>query len=125
MFRQVGALKVDASGIAIKGVLIRLLVMPENIGGIKETLDFIKNELSTDVYLSIMAQYHPTYKACNYPKINRRITAEEYLKITNYSKELGFNSGWTQDYISSSIEEDLFIPNFKDKKIFKFYKKNK
>lgn len=125
MFSQVGPLKVDANGTAIKGVLIRLLVMPENIGGIKETLDFIKKELSTDVYLSIMAQYHPTYKAYNYPKLNRRITAEEYLEVTNYSKELGFNSGWTQDHISLSIEEDLFIPNFKDKKIFKFYKKNK
>jgi len=125
MFSQVGALKVDANGIAIKGVLIRLLVMPENIGGIKETLDFIKKELSTDVYLSIMAQYHPTYKAYNYPKLSRRITAEEYLEVTNYSKKLGFNSGWTQDHISLSIEEDLFIPNFKDKKIFKFHKKNK
>ena len=123
MYRQVGGLKVDSQGVALKGLMIRLLVLPENIGGIKKTLDFIKNELSTDVYLSIMAQYHPTYKASRYLELNRMITAKEYLEVVKYAEKRGFNFGWTQDYISLNSKEDLFIPDFKDKKIFKYYKK--
>ena len=123
MYEQVGGLKLDSDGIAIKGLLVRLLVLPQNIGGIKKTLDFIKNELSTDVYLSIMAQYHPTYNAYEYPELSRRITAKEYLEIVKYAEKKGFNFGWTQDYVSLSSQEDLFIPDFKDKKIFKYYRK--
>lgn len=122
MYRQVGGLKLDKNGVAKKGLLIRLLVMPNNIGGTKQTLDFIKNELSTDVYLSIMAQYHPAYKARNYPELSRRITAREYFEIVKYAEKKGFNFGWTQDYISLNSSEDLFIPDFKDKKVFKYYK---
>jgi putative pyruvate formate lyase activating enzyme len=109
--------------VAVKGLLIRLLVLPENIGGIKKTLDFIKNELSTNVYLSIMAQYHPAYKACEYPDISKTITAKEYLDIVRYAEKKGFTSGCTQDHISLNREEDLFIPDFKDKEVFKYYRK--
>ena len=122
MYRQVGGLKLDKNGIATGGLLIRLLVIPENIGGIKSTLDFIKNELSTDVYLSIMAQYHPAYRAPGYPELNRTITAKEYLDVVRYAEKKGFGYGWTQDYISINDNEDLFMPDFKDKKVFKYYK---
>ncbi|MEA2016086.1 MAG: radical SAM protein [Actinomycetota bacterium] len=126
MYRQVGGLKLDKNGVAVRGLLIRLLVIPENIGGIKSTLDFIKNELSTDVYLSIMAQYHPAYKASRYPELNRTITAKEYLDVVKYAEKKGFNYGWTQDYLSLNDNEDLFMPDFKDKKVFKYYNnKNK
>lgn len=121
MYSQVGDLKLNLKGVAEKGLLIRLLVLPNNIGGIKKTLDFIKNELSTNVYLSIMAQYHPEYKAYNYSELSRRISLEEYHEIVKYSEKLGFSSGWIQDYISLSEEEDLFRPDFKRKKIFRFY----
>ena len=122
MYRQVGGLKLSEEGVAKKGLLVRLLVMPGNIGGIKKTLDFIKNELSTDVYLSIMAQYHPVYKAFKYPELNRMITAKEYLDVVRYAEKKGFSYGWTQDHISLSSKEDLFMPDFKDKKVFKYYK---
>ena len=122
MYRQVGGLKLSEEGVAKKGLLVRLLVMPGNIGGIKKTLDFIKNELSTDVYLSIMAQYHPVYKAFKYPELNRRITAKEYLDVVRYAEKKGFSYGWTQDHISLSSKEDLFMPDFKDKKVFKYSK---
>jgi len=125
MYRQVGNLELDKDGIAIKGILIRLLVMPENIGGVKKTLDFIKNELSTDVFLSIMAQYQPAYMASRYPELNRTITTKEYIEIVRYAERKGFSYGYTQDYISFNKEEDLFMPDFKDKEIFKYYKDNK
>ncbi len=123
MYRQVGGLKLDNEGVALKGLLIRLLVLPYNIGGVKETLDFIKSELSTDVYLSIMAQYHPTYNAFEYPRLSRRITAKEYLEVVRYAEKKGFSFGWTQDHISPCNKEEPFLPDFKDKNIFKYYKK--
>ncbi len=122
MYRQVGNLKISHDGAAYKGLLIRLLVMPDNISGIRETLDFIKSELSNKVSLSIMAQYHPEYKASNFPELSRRINKDEYLDVVNYAEKLGFENGWTQDFISLS-KEDLFIPDFNKKKVFKYYKK--
>lgn len=125
MYRQVGGLKLNKNGVAEKGLLVRLLVMPENIGGIKNTLDFIKNELSTDVYLSIMAQYHPVYRAFRYPGLSRMITAKEYIGVVKYAEKRGFSYGWTQDYISPGEGEDLFMPDFKDKNVFRYYKDDK
>jgi putative pyruvate formate lyase activating enzyme len=121
MYRQAGILKLDKSGIAKKGLIIRLLVMPGNIAGINKTLDFLKKELSGDIHLSIMAQYHPEYKARSIPAISRRISKEEYHKVTDYAEKLGFYNGWTQEYSSLSEKEDLFIPDFKNEKVFKYY----
>ncbi len=123
MYTQVGGLELDRNGIAKKGLLIRLLILPENIAGIKKTLDFVKSELSTNVYLSIMAQYHPSYRANKSRYLNRRTVAGEYFDIVKYADNLGFNFGWTQDFESLDSEEDLFIPDFNDKKIFKYYGK--
>jgi putative pyruvate formate lyase activating enzyme len=121
MYRQAGILKLDKKGMAKKGMIIRLLVLPGDIAGINETLDFLKNELSCDIHLSIMAQYHPEYNACSIPDISRRISEEEYIKVTDYAEELGFYNGWTQEYSSLSEKEDLFIPDFKNEKVFKYY----
>jgi len=123
MYRQVGGLVLDKNGIAKKGLLIRLLVLPGNIAGIKETLDFIKDELSEDVFLSIMAQYHPEYKALMYPELALRVTAKEYFEVVNYAEKLGLINGWTQDHIP--VKEDLFRPDFNTKEVFKYYKDDK
>lgn len=120
MYRQVGPLEIDSQGIAKKGLMVRLLVLPEDISGIKATLDFLKSETSDDIYLSIMAQYHPTYLAHMYPEIDRRITKGEYRQVTEYAEKIGFSNGWTQDDIL--LEEDEFIPDFSDKDVFKYYK---
>lgn len=122
MYRQVGDLELDKNGIAKKGLLIRLLVLPENIGGIKDTLDFIKNRLSCNVYLSIMAQYHPVHIAYKYPQLSKRVSTGEYLKIVEYARELGLDRGWTQDHGSLEAGEDEFIPDFSEENVFKYYK---
>ena len=120
MYRQVGGLIVDKKGVAKKGLLIRLLVLPSNIGGIKETLEFIKYELSEKVYLSIMAQYHPEYDACRFPELSRRITLKEYRDVTGYASKLGLIKGWVQDHFALE-GEDLFRPDFRRKKVFRYY----
>ncbi|MCL5071717.1 MAG: radical SAM protein [Actinobacteria bacterium] len=124
MYGQVGGLKTDKNGIALKGLIVRLLIMPNNIASVKESLDFIKNELSTDVYISIMAQYHPLYKAHGFSGLNRRINHNEYIKIINYAEKLGFCNGAFQDYEETETAEDLFIPDFHNEKVFRYKKKD-
>jgi putative pyruvate formate lyase activating enzyme len=92
MYRQVGGLKVDEYRVAYRGLLIRDLVLPNNIAGSKKIIDFIVENLGDDVYLNIMAQYRPCFKAKNYPELNRRITLEEYEEIVNYAISKGIEN---------------------------------
>jgi putative pyruvate formate lyase activating enzyme len=123
MYRQVGNLELDNRGIAKRGLMVRLLVMPGGIAGIKDTIDFISKNLSNKVYLSIMAQYHPAYRAHNFSELSGRITYKEYMDVLDYAAHGGFEYGWTQDYNDLDHEKDLFIPDFKDKNVFRYYRK--
>jgi len=102
MYRQVGFLKVDSDGVAKKGIIVRLLILPKNISGTIETLNFLKNEVSDKIFLSVMSQYCPTYKAPDYPDISRPITMDEYRKVVREVERLGFENGWIQGYQAES-----------------------
>ena len=93
MYRQVGDLSINKNGIAEKGLLVRHLVMPDSISGTEKALDFIAS-LSKNTYLNIMDQYRPQYKAYDYPKINRRITSEEFEKAIFLAKKAGLTRGF-------------------------------
>ncbi len=80
MHRQVGDLELDQEGTALRGLLIRHLVMPENLGGTAELMEFVARELSPAAWINIMDQYHPAYLAHRYPEINRRINRGELLE---------------------------------------------
>jgi len=91
MYRQVGDLEIDKQGVAIRGLLIRHLVLPEGIAGTEEIVRFISEEISTQTYLNLMDQYRPAYKAHNYPEINRRLTNQEYQLAVDTAIEAGLN----------------------------------
>ena len=93
MHRQVGNLQVK-DGIATRGLLIRHLVMPNDVAGSKRVFEFIKNEISQDTYVNIMDQYRPCYKANNFPDINRYPITEEFKKAIEIAKELGLHIGF-------------------------------
>ena len=78
MYRQVGPLQLDEEGIARRGLLIRHLVMPEDVSGTGEVLHWIADELGNDTPVSLMDQYFPAWKAVNDPVLNRRFTWSEY-----------------------------------------------
>jgi putative pyruvate formate lyase activating enzyme len=78
MHRQVGDLRIDEKGIAVKGLLVRHLVLPNNIAGTEEVVRFIAEEISKDTYVNIMDQYRPCYKAYEHPELSRRISRKEY-----------------------------------------------
>ncbi len=89
MHRQVGDLLTDKRGIAMRGLLVRHLVLPEGIAGTAEIVKFIAHEISKNTYINIMDQYHPCYKAFDHLPLNRRISAKEYTEAIN----LAINAG--------------------------------
>jgi putative pyruvate formate lyase activating enzyme len=89
MHRQVGDLVLDEKGLAQRGLLVRHLVLPENLAGTDEVLRFIAHEISSDTYLNLMDQYRPCYRADEYPPLNRPITAEEYRVAVALAKHYG------------------------------------
>ncbi|MEK9628953.1 MAG: radical SAM protein [Nitrospinota bacterium] len=110
MFRQVGPLQINEKGLAERGVLVRHLVLPEQMQSTWETLCFIALEMSSSVPLSLMSQYQPVHKATS--SINRRITREEYDQAISWAKELGFESLYLQP-LESKVHNlpDFSIPD--------------
>ncbi|MEW6097141.1 MAG: radical SAM protein [bacterium] len=94
MHHQVGDLQINDEGIATHGLLVRHLVLPYNLAGTQQIMQFIANEISTNTYVNIMAQYRPMYKAYNYPMLTRHITREEYQQAIRIAKELGLSRGF-------------------------------
>ncbi|UCF04217.1 MAG: radical SAM protein [bacterium] len=98
MHRQVGVAKTPADGIMRRGLMIRHLVMPNNVGGSCEVIGWIAKNLPKDTYCNIMSQYRPMYRASEYPDIARRITGEEYAAAVRCAKDAGLTNldiqGW-------------------------------
>lgn len=88
MHRQVGDLIID-KGIALRGLLVRHLVLPEGIAGTEGVVAFIAEEISKDTYINIMDQYHPCFKAFDHSPLNRRITKSEYMEALKVAIEAG------------------------------------
>jgi putative pyruvate formate lyase activating enzyme len=89
MHRQVGDLQMDAKGIAQSGLLIRHLVLPNNLARSEVVLRFIAEKISKHTYVNIMDQYHPAYRAREFPDLNQRITPEEYHQVIAMAKKFG------------------------------------
>jgi putative pyruvate formate lyase activating enzyme len=88
---QVGALKFDENGLALRGVLVRHLVMPGCLDDTKAILRFLVEDVSPDTYVNVMAQYYPSNKVSftQYPELNRRITLDEYQAAIEYAQQIG------------------------------------
>lgn len=115
MYKQVGGLVLDEDGIAQKGLIVRLLALPNNISGIGATLKFIKESISPDTYLSIMSQYYPTFKAYSFNELSRGVKSEEYKNIIDEAHQLGLNKGWIQE-MPGGLDEKFLGTNIKPKK---------
>ncbi len=98
MNRQVGVAKPDEDGIIRRGLMIRHLVMPNDVAGSERVMEWIAENLPKDTYVNIMAQYNPLYKAFDYPELSRRITREEYEKVVRRAKEVGLTNLDVQGY---------------------------
>jgi putative pyruvate formate lyase activating enzyme len=107
MLDQVGHLEMDDEGIAVRGLLVRHLVLPDYLGNSRKCLRFLA-DLSPDTFVSIMSQYSPQYKACDYPGINRTLTKDEYDEVVDYALELGLENAFIQELES----QEHYLPDF-------------
>lgn len=96
MYRQVGNLTMDERDMAVSGILVRHLVLPGNLSGSAGIFKFLTDEISPDVYVSLMSQYFPAYKAVDDEKINRRLTVKEFDKAVDAFYDAGLGNGFIQ-----------------------------
>jgi putative pyruvate formate lyase activating enzyme len=108
MYRQVGDLVTDDNGVALRGMIVRHLILPGRIAGSKESLEWLAREVSNAVTVSIMAQYHPAYRAGEFPELARGISRREYDEVVNLVEELGLENGWVQELSSAHY----YLPDF-------------
>lgn len=108
MYKQTGKAVFDDRGIMQKGMIIRHLVLPNHILNSRRVLKWI-NENMHDVYVSVMAQYFPTYKAKDIEDINRKLTKEEYEQIENYLYRLDLENGYIQEL---GEHEEEYVPKW-------------
>lgn len=111
MERQVGKPQFDENGVMTKGIIVRHLVLPNNIENSKKIIKWMKENLNKETYISIMAQYFPTYKAKTeeYKEINRKLTSKEWEEIENYIDELDFEKGFIQEL---GEHEEEYVPKW-------------
>jgi putative pyruvate formate lyase activating enzyme len=96
MWRQVGPLKLDVEGIAYRGMLIRHLVLPEDLSGTADGLAFLAEQIGPEVWISLMHQYFPAHEAVHTPPFNRRVTKQEYERAFRMVTDFGLENGFVQ-----------------------------
>jgi len=112
MHRQVGTdLVVDDSGIVRRGLIIRHLVLPNDIARSEETLEWISTALDPRVTVSIMAQYYPAHRALTIELLNRRVRESEYTRVLRLIDRYQLTNGWIQDFKS----HEYYRPDFTDR----------
>lgn len=113
MYRQVGNTVLDENGIMKKGMIIRHLILPSYIENSKNVISWIRENISKEVFISIMSQYFPCYKAKEMNGINRKISFEEYEEIEDYIYSLDIENGYMQDF-EPEEDEEKYVPDFKN-----------
>lgn len=109
MYKQVGSPIFDENGIIKKGLIIRHLVLPNHLQNSKHILKWIKENMPEDTYVSVMAQYFPTYKAKEDNLINRKLNKKEYREIEEFLYTLNLENGYMQEL---GEHEEEYVPNF-------------
>ena len=109
MYNQVGTAIFDENGIIEKGVIIRHLVLPNHLQNSKHILKWIKDNMPDDIYVSIMAQYFPAYKAKDDKTINRKLSKKEYKEIENFLYTLNLKNGYIQEL---GEHEEEYVPKW-------------
>ena len=97
MYQQVGDLQVDDNGIAQRGLIIRHLVLPGQLAGSAQTLEWIGSRFGTDVHVSVMSQYFPAHRAVDHPVLGRSVSVDEYDAACDALEAAGLEQGWVQE----------------------------
>jgi len=108
MYRQVGNVVLDDSGLARKGLIVRHLILPNGLAGSDESLKWLAQELSPTVTVSIMSQYSPLHRAARIPLLCRNISLSEYERVVSLLSDLGIENGWIQEMGA----QEYYVPDF-------------
>ncbi len=106
MYRQVGAPVHDENGMMKSGVMIRHLILPDNLENSYGVLEAIADNFPDDIYVSLMAQYFPTGNEIH-SELSRKISEEEYEKVSNYMLLLGLENGFVQQLEAA---DEAYVP---------------
>ncbi|NLP06386.1 radical SAM protein [Candidatus Fermentibacteria bacterium] len=109
MFRQAGPLETGSAGTAVRGVLVRHLVLPNDMSRTGEALLLLTRGISPDISISLMSQYNPLHRAMEFPLLSRRLREREYEAALEALEEAGLREGFVQDPLSSPGE---YLPDF-------------
>jgi putative pyruvate formate lyase activating enzyme len=109
MLSQVGNPQFNSDGHMVKGVIVRHLMLPGLLFDSKKIIDLIYNRYGDNIYISLMNQYVPMFKACDYSEIDKPLNPKHYDSLINYAVELGIKNGFIQDEGTNTSD---FIPNF-------------
>ena len=109
MIKQVGKPEFDENGLIKKGTIIRHLVLPGHIQNSKHILKWLKDNVENKAYISVMAQYFPTYKAKEDKYLNKKLSNKEYSQIENYLYTLNLENGYIQEL---GKHEEEYVPDF-------------
>ena len=115
MYRQLGdELVTDGRGLLRRGLVIRLLVLPNDLAGVRETLEWIRDALSPLVTLSVMSQYYPANKVSDerFPLLNRKVRPREFERVLEWLEDLGFENGWIQPLEAEAAS--YYRPDFRN-----------
>ena len=102
MHRQVGVARPATDGLMYRGLMIRHLVMPNDVGGTRQVVEWIAGNLPRDTYVNLMSQYRPEHEAHDHPKIARRLTREEYEQAIGWARAAGLTNLDVQGWRGSS-----------------------
>ncbi len=118
MFRQVGKLSIDDKGVATSGIIVRILILPNDASGLEDTLRFLSDEISNEIHISLLSQYFPAYKAPLYEEIDRYISENEYTRSSELLEKYGFANGWIQEY-QGNVDKNFAGPYIRKKRDIK------
>lgn len=116
MFNQVGDKLIYRNGVVVRGLIIRHLVLPNDLSETEKVFKFIAEELSPNVYISLMSQYYPTHKAYKDILINRTLRYSEYQRALELLDKYGLHNGWIQEMESPSN----YLPSFNKDRVNPF-----
>lgn len=109
MYNQVGKPIFNQEGIMIKGIIVRVLLLPGHLNDAKEIIKYLYDKYTNNIYISIMNQYTPVEKIDKYINLNRKVTNEEYDELIDYACNLGIENAFIQE---GETQEESFIPDF-------------
>ncbi len=113
MYRQVGKFQLDSDGLLKKGLVVRVLILPNHARDAKEIINYLYKTYGDDIYISIMNQYTPINN-CKYENLNRKITDEEYDEVIDFAVAIGVKNAFIQE---GDTANESFIPKFDCSKI--------